>query len=236
MLYGMIEQRVNEEYKTRSYLLAETFFIRKNEHFEKVNEVSRIIFSDWDSDNHYSPDHLSRTYFGELYWGDNIAEYEDFNLYIPTGKKVIIKRIVQREDIFQESDYGREDIGKEVEEEHDERLNFQSESTLVEYLWESHSIILKGYGQYYPSLKMGKSIGLKADPMSGKILDSDLKVCFHCIEFRDQFFINEFNYMRSDLLRKYMHENNLALLYQVKQHSYDEDYRHNRSMKYFILE
>jgi hypothetical protein len=231
MLHGMIEQRINEEYKTRSYLLAETFFIQKNKNFEKAKAIQGITFSSWDGDNHFSPDHLNRTYFGELYWSDNIGENAYDNVSIPTGE-----RGLSSFDIIHGDEYDEEDIGEEIKEEEEERFYFDSESTLVEYSWESESQVLKGYSEYYPALKMGKSLGLKADPKSGKILDANLKDCFQCIEFKDHFIENNFNYMRSDLLKEYMNENNLALLYQVKQHSYDTNNYHNRSMKYFIIE
>ena len=236
LLHGIVEQRIDEEYKTRSYLLVETFLIRKNENLDKAKEACKITFSDWDLDNHFLPEKLYQTYFGELYWADNIGEYEDESVSIPTGNKTIIKRYIQIYDLFRDNGVSDKHIGEEIEEEVDERIPFQSAPTLVEYLWESNSEILKGYSEYYPSLKMGKSLSLKSDPLNGKILDSNLNECFQCIEFEKDFFENKFNYMRSDLLKAYMNDNNYALLYQIKQHSYDKDYKHNRSMKYFILE
>jgi hypothetical protein len=84
---------------------------------------------------------------------------------------------------------------------------------------------------------MGKKLKLKADPKTGKILDNDLQEAYKCIHYEDdKFFKNTFNYMRSDLIKKYMEENNLALIYQVKQHSYDENLFHNRKLKFFIIE
>ena len=236
MLHGFVEQRINEEYKTRSFLLVETFFIKKNENFEKAKKVSEITFTDWDLDNHFSPDHLRHAYFGEMYWADNIDGEEKNSVYVPTGKKKIIKRGIQIHDVFKNPDYRREDIGGKIEEELDDRLYFESEPTLLEYLWESDSNILKGFGEYFPSIKMGKYLALKSEPERGEILDSNLNECFHCIDYREEFFKNKFNYMRSDLLKKYMSKNNLAILYQVKQHSYDEGYSHNRSMKFYIYE
>ena len=64
----------------------------------------------------------------------------------------------------------------------------------------------------------------------------DLTECFQCIHFDENYFQNDFNYLKSDLVRRYMKENDLALLYQVKQHSYDADLKHNRALKFFILE
>lgn len=236
MLHGMIEQRIDSEYKTRSFLLAETFFIKKNEYFEKIKQETSDLFFEWNLDIHFSPDRISNAYFGELYWADNMVEMPENNISIPTGKNIVIKRRVGRNDILYSNEYSREDIGKEIEETHPEKFRFDSEPTLVEYLWESDSIILKGYSEYYPSIKMGKTLLLKAEPGEGKILDSNLQECFHSIKFKEDFFENSFSYMRKDLLKKYMSDNNLALLYQVKQHSYDLDLQHNRTMKFFIIE
>jgi hypothetical protein len=112
-----------------------------------------------------------------------------------------------------------------------------SVSAKLNYLWESDSEVLKGSGEYFPSIKMGKDLNLKTEPSMGKIFDNDLQECFNCIEFANEnHFSNSMNYMRSDLLKQFMAENNLALLYQVKQHSYDENYEHNRILKFFILE
>lgn len=234
MLHGMIEQRIDSEYKTRSFLLAETFFIKKNENFEIIKQSVSNHFFDWNLDIHYSPDRLRNTYFGELYWADNIIEMPMESIRIPTGEKIVVKRKLNRYDFLEDNNYDR--VGKEIKEIHTERLSFDSESTLVEYLWESDSKVLGGYSEYYPSIKMGKSLVLKADPCKGKILDSDLKECYYCIKFKEDLFENTFNYMRKDLLEKYMSDNNCALLFQVKQHSYDLDFQHNRTMKFFIIE
>jgi hypothetical protein len=236
MLYGMVEQLLNEEYNTRSYILVESFFIKKNESFERAKKVQNLTIDEWKVDNHHSPDHLSRTYFGELYWADNIAENNIGGISVPTGEKVVNKFIVDKRDVSVAGKYKRGDVGKEVEETVDERLYFDSEPTLAEYIWESESQTLKGFHAYYPSVRMGKCLGLKAEPSTSEILDSELKKCFLCIDYKEGYFKNEFNYMRSDLLRKYMIENDLAILYQVKQHSYDEDHRQKRFMKYFIFE
>jgi hypothetical protein len=236
MLYGSIDQRVDEEYAIRSFLLAETFFIRKNENFGLLQQnVLNQVFA-WAMDIHASYDQLRKAYFGELYWADNIPESSFDSISIPTGKNVNITRKLEVQDILGDRAYKYEDIGKEVEETRPEKLHFESIPTLVNYSWESESINLEGYSEYYPSINMGKYLRLKADPRKRKILDSNLNDSFHCIKYEDQFFQNAFNYMRSDLLRKYMEDNNLALLYQIKQHSYDVNFDHNRSMKFFILE
>lgn len=234
MLHGMIEQRIDNEYKTRSFLLAETFFIKKNENFERIKQSVSNQFFNWNLDVHFSPDRLRNTYFGELYWADNIIEMPKDSISIPTGENIVVKRRLGRYDFLKDNNDNR--VGNEIEETQSERLRFDSEPTLVEYLWESDSIVLEGYSEYYPSIKMGKNLRLKAEPSKGKILDYNLNECFHCIKFKKDLFENSFNYIRKDLIEKYMTDNNLALLYQVKQHSYDVDSQHNRKMKFFITE
>ncbi|MDQ6764310.1 MAG: hypothetical protein M3015_17025, partial [Bacteroidota bacterium] len=238
MLYGRVDQRLDKEYKVRSFILAETLFIKKTDEINNLQiNITNKIF-DWNLDVHISADHLRNVYFGELYWADSMSENEELSKsLLPTGNIVTIKTKISIEDTLHITGYRREDIGKEIEKIYPEKLHFESEPTLAYYLWESNSKILAGHGEYYPSIKMGKYLGIKADPSEGKILDANLKECFICIDHGDKNQpSNTFNYMRSDLLRKYMHDNNLVLIYQVKQHSYDENLKHNRQMKFYILE
>jgi len=234
MLYGFVEQRT-DEYKVRSFLMVETIFIEKNENFEKLKKESD--FMDWNSDIYISRDHTGHSYFGELYWADTVPDSDINDVFVPTGEKISDKRKRTIHDIFNDEKLKRKDVGSEIEEIYDATILFSSEATLLDYLWESDSKLLKGFGEYFPSSKMGKYLNLKADCTTGRILDKDLKVAFKCIHYEDNsFFKNTFNYMRTDLVRKYMNENNLALLYQVKQHSYDEDLLHNRKLKFFVVE
>lgn len=234
MLYGLIEQRIDEEYSTRSYLLAETVFIKKNENFERASKAVDNQIFDWDADIHIPHSSLSKAYFGEFYWADNMVEYSDSSVSIPTGEAIIITRKLNIQDIFLSDNLNSQDIGKETNETHPKNFNFDSEPTLVEYLWESDNNVLKGNREYYPSINLGKELGLRPEPEKGKILDASLNECYHCIEYKDQRFENTFNYIRTDLLKSYMDKNNLALLYQVKQHSYNTS-NHYRGLKLFIV-
>lgn len=131
--------------------------------------------------------------------------------------------------------YGYERIGEKIEEEGMGRIQFDSEPLLSEYLWESDSAILKGFSEYFPSIKMGKYLDLKSDPKTCQILDNQLNPAFCCVYFKDDsHFINDFNHMRNDLLKKYMVDHGLSLVYQIKQHSYDDNLQ-NRMMKYFVI-
>lgn len=235
MLYGFVEQKTDNDYKVRSFLMAETFFIKKDENFKELRKESDYF--DWDLDVYISREHSRHSYFGELYWADSVSVAEENDVYIPTGEKKYYKRETTIHDVIISNSLKKEDIGEEIDEVSDATLSFKSEPTLLDYLWESDSNLIKGFGEYFPSVKMGKHLNLKADPVTGQILDNELKVAYKCISYEnDIHFKNTFNYMRSDLLKKYMEENNLALVYQVKQHSYDENLLHNRKLKFFIVE
>lgn len=235
MLYGFVEQRINEDYKVRSFLMIETVFIEKNQDFKKLKKESEIL--EWDLDIHISREHVYNAYFGELYWADTMPSVDFEDVFIPTGKSIKSKRKRTFKDLIRLGIIDRDNDSDEIEEITYNKIHFKSESTLMDYLWESNSEILKGFGEYFPSVKMGKSLKLKSDPQTGRILDDDLQEAYKCIHYEDdKFFKNTFNYMRRDLLKKYMEENNLALVYQVKQHSYDENYLHNRKLKFFVVE
>ena len=127
-------------------------------------------------------------------------------------------------------------MGDVVEREVLSNKGIMSEPSLMEYLWESNSEALKGVREYIPSPNIGRYLDLKVDPATTQILDSNLRPAYKCIHHEDtiEYFKNNFNYLRKDLLDKYLQENDLAILYQVKQHSYDKTLRHNRAMKFFI--
>lgn len=115
------------------------------------------------------------------------------------------------------------------------RIILDSEPSLSEYLWESDSGILKGFSEYFLSIKMGKYLELRSAPKTCQILDNQLDTAFYCVHFKDDsHFSNDFNYMRNDLLKKYMEDHDFSLVYQIKQHSYDESSQ-NRMMKYSLL-
>jgi len=235
MLNGMVDQRTDDEYKIRSFLLLESCFVKRSDEFYKLGRASHTL-SNWKLDNHLPVDNVRHSYFGELYWADNMRENSYDSVRIPTNKIVNTSRTLTIHDIFSSDEFKRSDIGREISELKEERIWLEAESSIVDYLWESDSKIIDGHSEFYPSVKMGKQLKLKADPTTGRILDSDLYECFQTIEYKKDFFSNTFSYMRSDLLRKYMKDNDLVLMYQIKQHSYDNDRPHNRSMKFIFLE
>jgi hypothetical protein len=63
---------------------------------------------------------------------------------------------------------------------------------------------------------------LKADAVNFQILDEETKLAFKSYKFEDPDLIKqELDYLRTDLLKKYMDDNDLVLMYQIKQHTYD---------------
>lgn len=237
MLNGFIDQRLNDDYKVRSLLILETVFINKNENFEKAIDGSLNKIYDWKSEVSISNDHIRGTYFGELYWGDNVAQNSEPYVTIPTGRLTNIESILTPIDIFSRGEeYTIEDIGKTIRREEEEKIYFEAEATMAEFLWETNSNVIEGFSENYPSVKMGKELKLVADPLTGNILDRDLKQCYKSVIHKEGFNSQSFNYVKKELLKEYMDNNNLALLFQIKQHSYDENYDHTRKLKFFIFD
>jgi hypothetical protein len=235
MLYGKVDQRLNEEYKTRSFLLAESFFIARNAKTDAFKKTSLRKVHDWKNDVSFYKDDIRHIYFGELYWLGITDSDDDYTANLPTGEIGKRKRRVSPYDTFSR-EIPVEKINTIIEEEYEKTLNVAVQSSLCEYLWETNSEVFPGFSEYFPSVKMGKSLKLKVDPATGRILDENLDPCFEVIKYENhEYFGNDFNYMRSDLLKKYMEENNLTLVLQIKQHSYTEAMNHNRSMQYFLL-
>ncbi|WP_417861397.1 hypothetical protein [Winogradskyella sediminis] len=232
MLYGFIEQKEDESYDTRSFLMIETVLIDANqiEHLKSLNDkVYR-----WEDDIHISPNYLYDVYFGELYWADTIPKMKRNNVYIPTGKFTKSKRLLSQRDILETKFKGMK-AGEEVPCDLPEKISAFSEPTLMDFIWETNSETFKQFSEYIPSVNIGKNLGLKADCATGRILDSNLNEAYKCFDYDDQsFFSNNLNYLRTDLLEQYMEDKGLSLVYQVKQHSYSPDSPHYRKLKYFI--
>jgi hypothetical protein len=192
LVKGYLEQRPNKSYDVRTFLLIESFLVKKDEIEGNEQNIINQEF-DWNHDLH-SNNHLSNVYFGELYWADNIPEGIISNESIPTLNAQ----------------------GKI------ERRVYTIESTNTEYLWESDSDIFKTLSGNIPSSNLGKYLKLKADAENFQILDEAGSLAFKSNHFEDTDLIRQdLDYIRTDLLNKYMDENNLVLMYQIKQHTYD---------------
>jgi hypothetical protein len=236
MLKGVVEQRVNQSYAVRSFIMVESCLIEKNKGFETLKkEICPQIFN-WDRDLHISTSYDSGVYFGEYYWADNQVEESNEHYSIKTGKKITEKQKVRIHDLFgDESVFTREDLGKERDFTFDELLGFDGEASLIQYLNESNSKSFNGFSMYIPTVKMGKYLQLKAEPATGRILDAALQPCLITVNYDQGFVKNEATYFRADLLKRYLNAHGLAIVFQNKQHSYDTNYN-NRFMKYVVIE
>ena len=234
MLYGFIEQRLNKDsYDVRSFLMIESVLVDKDE-ITQLKDIKHLR-NNWNGDIHSTSPYLYQVYFGELYWADSVPILKRNDVYIPISvRKETIT--LSSEDILLYDEYRNNVIGDVVEREILGNRGVSSEPTLMEYRWESDSKTLKGFGEFIPSSNIGRYLNLKVDPATTQILDSELNPAYKCIIHEDnkEYFKNNFNYLRKDLLKKYLEDNNLVVLYQVKQHSYDKSLKHNRAMKYFI--
>lgn len=232
MLYGFIEQRQDEYHETRSFLMINTLLIDRDQ-LGNLESLNGKLYS-WKHDVHISPSYLYRVYFGELYWADTIPDSKQYEEWVPNGEFTGVEKTLSKTDLY-EPEYAQNKVGDKVIYNRPDKIMVNSEPTLINYIWETNSETFKHFSEYIPSDKIGKYLNLKPNCETGKILDSDLNEAFKCIEYEDdKHFSNNFNYLRSDLLQHYMDENNLALLYQVKQHSYSPDSPHYRKLKYFI--
>lgn len=192
LVKGYLEQRPNKSYDVRTFLLIESFLVKKDEIEGNEQNIINQEF-DWNHDLH-SNNHLSNVYFGELYWADNIPEGIISNESIPTLNAQ----------------------GKI------ERRVYTIEPTNTEYLWESDSDIFKTLSGNIPSSNLGKYLKLKANAENFQILDQEGGLAFKSNHFEDADLIRQdLDYIRTDLLNKYMDENGLVLMYQIKQHTYD---------------
>lgn len=236
LLNGFVDQRLDDEYKVRSLLIFETVFIDKNEIFEKINEISKDTL-DWDCSINVHNDHIRSTYFGEIYWGDSVFQNSKNYVQIPTGKTIDYEKNLSIQDIMvSNKEYKFEDIGKVVVESDKEYLSFEAEATLADFSWETDSGVLEGLHEKYPSIRMAKKLNLISEPSTGNILDKNLQSCYKCVDYKDGYNSQSFNYMKKQLLKDYMVDNNFALLYQIKQHSYDKNFEHTRKLKFFIFD
>lgn len=192
LVKGYLEQRPNKSYDVRTFLLIESFLVKKEDIEEQEGNIINQEF-DWNYDFH-SNSSINHVYFGELYWADNIPEGVSSGEAIPTLNE---------------------------DGEIDRRL-YTTESTNSEYMWESGSKIFKTLRGNIPSPNIGKYLKLNADAENFQILDEEGSLAFKSYEFEEPDLIKqELDYLRTDLLNKYMDEKGLVLIYQIKQHTYD---------------
>ncbi|WP_034925169.1 ATP-binding protein [Gillisia sp. CAL575] len=192
LLKGYLEQKLDESYDVRSFILIESFLVKKD---EIISNVKNIINQEinWSHDLD-TKDYLSHVYFGELYWTDNIP-----------------KGVISEESIPTLNDNG------EIE-----HIAYTIEATTTEYVWESNSEIFKTLSGNIPSPNIGKHLNLKANAKDFQIINEDGSLAFKSYQYLEPDLIRQnLDYLRTDLLKKYMEDKDLVLLYQIKQHTYD---------------
>ncbi|MFC6861509.1 NACHT domain-containing protein [Zunongwangia atlantica] len=220
LLSAFIDQKLDKEFKTRSWIQAQSFFVNRDQIIDYIEQIENKEF-DW-KDNLHNNGSLSNTYFGELYWADTIPfKVKDHHSFPIEGTKEITRRI-KHYDVLKSDDFSFEDIGKEITETINETCHFEYEQTLVDFLWETDSIQFPALRRDIPSPNFGKHLSLTVDSSQSKILCSNLEECFK--EYYAEYQLNSenFHYFRTDLLEKYLKDTNQLLLFQLKQHTYDQ--------------
>ena len=226
LLYGYIECKSSANYDVRSYLLIESFLVKKSDITSFEDRITGQTF-EWNnrSDIHCASS-LNNVYFGELYWADNIPDVTSEH------QSIEIDELEEQEIVLKMQDFLNDDYYLKTNEPGDivrrnERIQFlfPTEPTTTEYLWEvdSTSGAQDSLSANIPSLNIGKYLNLKSDPKNFQILDKDLKKATVTIDWEEESKnVQKMNYLRSDLLQKYMDEKDLVILYQVKQFTHDK--------------
>tara|TARA_R110000764_G_scaffold220861_1_gene309167 strand:+ start:46 stop:1593 length:1548 start_codon:yes stop_codon:yes gene_type:complete len=220
LLYAFIDQKLDEKFKTRSWLQANSYFVNKDQVLKHIAEIENREF-EWNHELH-SSDTLSKAYFGELYWADTVPTMKKDSKHIPLLGTTEITRKINHFEVRESGEFNFEDVGKEITETVHNTCYFEYEPTLINFLWESDSKQIPSLGCNIPAPNIGKHLKLTVDSVNTKILDSNLELCFK--EFFTEYELNseKFHYLRSDLLEKYLIETNQVLMYQLKQHTYDQ--------------
>jgi hypothetical protein len=224
LLYGYFEEGEKSKfsYDVRSFLLVTSFLVKKEHILGKEDQILNKTLN-WDFDLH-SNNSIDNTYFGELYWADSIPEIkrnrESIVYYKPNGKD---KSLIKNKLSEFEGEETKEIIKKGIELDPVQvQISIEVEPALVEYSWESNSKIYPSLRGNIPSPNIGKHLNLKADSKNFQILDENDKKAFVSVEFEEGEGLKQSSdYMRTDLLKKYLDDKGLVLMYQIKQHTFD---------------
>ena len=220
LVKGYLEQRPNKSYDVRTFLLIESFLVSEVEVIGKEESIINRNL-DWRNDINIGGS-LSNVYFGELYWADNIPDFKRQSGSIPTELEEEIEYTLSFREIISSDEYEGKSEGDKVSKTVKSRVYFDIEPTNSEYMWESDSKIFKSQRCNIPSQNLGKYLKLKADAENLQILDEEGNLAFKSYEFEKPDLVKqELDYLRTDLLNEYMEENDLVLMYQIKQHTYD---------------
>lgn len=234
LLSALVDQKLDEKYKTRSWVEAIPFFVNKKQVQTHIKEIQNKNYN-WKQDLHDN-NMLSKTYFGELYWADTVPVIKKGIHNLPLDSTKVIKRKISFKEVRESGKFNYSDIGKEITETVNETCNFEYEPALMDFLWETDSEQIPTLRCNIPSSNLGKILNLTVDSKNTRILDSDLKICFK--EYYTEYGLNSqnFHYFRTDLLKKYLKETDQLLMYQLKQHTYDQatdaHHEHFRGMQF----
>lgn len=243
LLSGFYEESEKSKFsiEVRSFLMVESFLVKKEDILGKEHQISDRTMN-WDHDLHSSGS-ISNTYFGELYWADSIPDMKIGRESIPSNLTQEVKPShipegltltrLERKLAVERAAKGKQIVPIQIP--------FDVEPAVVEYSWETDSEVYPSLRGNIPSPNIGKHLNLKSDSKNFHILDEKLERAFISIEYEVDSTINqESDYIRTDLLKKYLDDKGLVLMYQIKQHTFDRNAGDGtgdfRGMQFKILE
>ncbi len=234
LLSAFVDQKLDENYKTRSWVEAKSFFVDKDKVTPYIEEIENKEY-DW-KDSLNDGGMLSKTYFGELYWADNIPDLKKEWGSLPLESTIEVTRKITHFEVRESGEFNYEDIGKEKTETVNKKCSFEYEPTLLDFLWESSSDNSASLRCDIPSPNIGKHLQLTVNSRDAQILNSNLEVCFKKYFYEYGHNSDSFHFFKTDLLKNYLEDTNQLLMYQLKQHTYDQateaHHEHFRGMRF----
>ena len=219
LLYGYASQHI-EDYKIRSYILIEPFLVKKDDIYKHKHLISDKTF-EWSKNIHDYAITLSKVYFGELFWADTVPDMKFYEHYFGTGEFEEIERELDLREILLDDQFPDKKPGDIIKEKREKTIAVNVMSGAISYSWESTSKIYPSFTCHIPTPNIGKSLSLRADSANCDILDSNGIRAVYSTNINEKNREQDFMHLRTDLLRTYLEKNNLILLYQIKQHTYD---------------
>jgi len=223
LLYGYFVENEKSEnsYNVRSFLLVEPCLVKKEDIEGKEVEILNRTM-DWDHDLHLE-NSINNTYLGELYWADSIPDMKSNIGLIPSTETHKIDTTFKSSGLMLDRIFEKKLANKEKELV-PIQVSLNITPAIVEYSWESDSEVYPSIRGNIPSPNIGKYLNLKADPTNFQIIDENGERAFVSVEYEeDEILKQESDYIRTDLLKKYLDDKGLVLMYQIKQHTFDRN-------------
>jgi len=220
LLKGQLIQKLDNSYDVESSLLIDAFLVSKQDLESEIENIVNYNF-DWNNDFSTSGGHLTHVYFGELYWADSISSLK------MSSENIILKDFIKKPNIDMAALLGNAKSKKDLRDiisvvKSDKNIHLSVLPAYMEYGWESESDVYPSIRDIIPVSNMGKYLGLKSDPKNLLLLDKDGSPACKTVKFKHEEMIEQsLNYLRTDLLQKYLDDNDMVLMYQIKQHTYD---------------